>query len=499
MTPKRYWQRRSAVLLSLLLLWLSCALPTVAAEDDRLTPPTRTAEPPTASQPPPTGALPADTRYIGQTGHYLRGPFLRYWLDNGGAARFGYPISEEYATYKMIGGQHTLQLFDNARFEYDAPDHGPARLTLTQLGRDALGDQTFPPLPAPPTGPNLRYFPETGHSIVGNYLATWQAAGGLSFLGYPLSEQIPMAQGSLQHFERGRLEVGAAGYVEIAPVGAELLTGRGWAQPERLSLNVSTTTPGQGTTIIATLTADQPLTVLNAQYGPHPVNFASTANRFTALIGIGPDESVGLHTLTVTAQIGAPANLIRPVSVDLNVQETPFPHDRVYLPPDQNDLLDPAVAAREAAIVNPLYETFTAAVRWSGPFLLPATGPITTEFGEMRAYNDGPYSSWHNGLDIGAPEGAPIIAPAPGRVLYTGTLPIRGNFTMIDHGRGVFTCYFHQSAILVQAGQEVNTGDLLGRVGTTGLSTGAHLHWEVRIGSTPVSPWQWVQGLPPIE
>ena len=112
----------------------------------------------------------------------------------------------------------------------------------------------------------------------------------------------------------------------------------------------------------------------------------------------------------------------------------------------------------------------------------------------MRAYNDGPFASWHNGLDIGAPEGAPIVAPAAGRVVYTGRLAIRGEFTAIDHGLGVLTCYFHQSAILVAPGQLVEAGDLIGRVGTTGLSTGPHLHWEVRVLGAPVSPLQWVEG-----
>jgi murein DD-endopeptidase MepM/ murein hydrolase activator NlpD len=125
---------------------------------------------------------------------------------------------------------------------------------------------------------------------------------------------------------------------------------------------------------------------------------------------------------------------------------------------------------------------------------MPAQGPITTEFGEVRAYNDGPFNSWHNGLDIGADEGAPIVALAPGRVVYAGRLDIRGNFTAIDHGLGILTCYFHQSEILVQVGQTVQAGDLIGRVGTTGLSTGPHLHWEVRVEGIPVSPWQWVEG-----
>ena len=471
---------------------LPFAIGPLGAMADEATSLARSAPPPTASLPPPNGALPAGTAYLAQTGHYLRGALREYWSANGGGARFGYPLSEEYLAYGTDGVRRTVQLFDRARFELHADGGGNWRVALGLLGREALGNRRYPPIAAFSPTPDRTYIAAIGHSLANGFLAFWRANDGERFLGYPLSEEVASGNKTVQFFERGRLEYDpTTGAIGAAALGQESLSARGWPQPARISLTLSEPAPGQGETTIAELFADRPLTVLGARLDDRPVNFFGGDIYHRAFIGLGPDASLGAHTLTVDFR---DASGVKTLAATIQVRETPFPRDRVYLPPDQGGLLDPAVAERELRIVTPLYAIFSPAALWNGPFLLPAQGPLTTEFGEMRAYNDGPFASWHNGLDIGAPEGAPIVAPAPGQVVYTGTLPIRGNFTAIDHGLGVLTCYFHQSQILVGVGQYVQPGDLIGRVGTTGLSTGAHLHWEVRIQGIPVNPWQWVQG-----
>jgi len=479
-------------LLLALGLCLALTTPLRAADDEASSLARREPPPPTASVPPPSGTLPAGTDYLAQTGHYLRGTFRDFWLANGGAATFGYPLSEEYAARGADGQRRTTQLFDRARFELHLDGSGTWQVLLGQLGREALGGQTFPPIPEFPSTNERAYIAATGHSLANGFLAYWLANDGERLLGYPLSEELPNGSRVVQHFERGRLEYDpATGAVAPAALGQELLVARGWPRPARISLTLSLPTPGQGQTTTAELFADRPLTVLSARLDDRPVTFFGSGIYYRAFIGLGPDTPVSTHALSVEVR---DTTGTKTLNLAFPVLETNFPRDRVYLPPDQGELLDPAVAERELQIVNPLYQIYTPNPLWSGPFIMPAQGPITTEFGEVRAYNDGPFNSWHNGLDIGAPQGAPIIAPAPGRVVYTGTQPIRGNFTAIDHGLGVLTCYFHQSAILVTVGQTVQTGDLIGRVGTTGLSTGAHLHWEVRIQGIPVSPWQWTQG-----
>jgi murein DD-endopeptidase MepM/ murein hydrolase activator NlpD len=474
--------------------WLILARPVRAAEDGQLALPGNEPHAPSASLPPPTGVLPDDISYVAETGHYVRGAFLDYWRENGGPARFGYPLSEEFVARGTDGLRRTVQIFDNARLELHREADGTARVELGQLGREDLGGQVFPGGAPFVAAPDRVYFAETGHVLIGDFLAFWRANGGLAFLGYPLSERLTSGDHAMQYFERGILEATSDGPVRPVALGADFVSGLGWPLPARLALGLSPSAPGQGTTTIADLFADRPFEVAGARYDDRPVTFFGVGNYYRAFIGIAPDQRVGAHRLTVDVRDSGPAGGPKTLALDLAVRETAFPRERIVLPPDQDDLLDPAVGERELAIVTPLYAIFTPQALWSAPFKMPAQGPITTEFGEIRAYNDGPFNSWHNGLDIGADEGAPIIAPAPGRVVYTGRLDIRGNFTALDHGLGILTCYFHQSQILVQVGQSVQTGDLIGRVGTTGLSTGAHLHWEVRVEGIPVSPWQWVQG-----
>lgn len=121
---------------------------------------------------------------------------------------------------------------------------------------------------------------------------------------------------------------------------------------------------------------------------------------------------------------------------------------------------------------------------------------ISSEFG-MRTHPVFGGNRMHNGLDIAAPygqsiHGQPIFAAAPGRVLVSGVQGGYGNTVILDHGGGVSTLYGHASALLVQPGQVVARGHTIARVGSTGVSTGPHLHFEVRVNGSPVNPRDWL-------
>ena len=126
-------------------------------------------------------------------------------------------------------------------------------------------------------------------------------------------------------------------------------------------------------------------------------------------------------------------------------------------------------------------------IRGGGRFIWPVNGPITSPFCEARSWE-----SCHPGIDIGVPSGTPIRAGGSGTVILAGPNGGYGNYTCIDHGGGVSTCYAHQSAIHVSSGQHVSQGQVIGLVGNTGFSFGAHLHFEVRVNGAVTQPLNYL-------
>ncbi|RZU76210.1 murein DD-endopeptidase MepM/ murein hydrolase activator NlpD [Micromonospora kangleipakensis] len=144
------------------------------------------------------------------------------------------------------------------------------------------------------------------------------------------------------------------------------------------------------------------------------------------------------------------------------------------------------------AVAAPARGTATAGV---GKLGRPLRGRLTSRFGTRL---DPYFHVWqlHPGVDLAAPVGTPIVAAADGRVTRAGWYGGYGNYTCLDHGRTdgqrLSTCYGHQSRLLVSAGQRVRAGQVIGLVGSTGASTGPHLHFEVRLGGRAVDPLPWL-------
>jgi len=153
---------------------------------------------------------------------------------------------------------------------------------------------------------------------------------------------------------------------------------------------------------------------------------------------------------------------------------------------------DPAAVAYDIAVRFTEHTAVTGPPRWQGAWILPVEGEVTGVFGAQRSYDGVVAQGWHHGHDIAAQQGDPIVAPAHGTVVWTGELVLHGMGVIVDHGAGVYSGYWHMSLIAVRAGHEVAPGDWLGNIGTTGLSTGPHLHWEVIIQGVDVDPVQWL-------
>jgi murein DD-endopeptidase MepM/ murein hydrolase activator NlpD len=173
--------------------------------------------------------------------------------------------------------------------------------------------------------------------------------------------------------------------------------------------------------------------------------------------------------------------------------EGPYGTETIQIVEGREGLLSPDVIQAEAERMWALWSQVTLQPYWSGSFGYPVNDVrITSAFGTRRSYNGGPANSFHAGSDFGGGIGAPIYAPAAGQVVLAESLAVRGNAVLIDHGLGLFSGYWHQSEIVAEAGQFVQPGDLIGYIGDTGLVTGPHLHWEMRLGGIAVEPLQWV-------
>lgn len=225
------------------------------------------------------------------------------------------------------------------------------------------------------------------------------------------------------------------------------------------------------------------------------VAFARKDNGLFGLVPIGVVEPPGERTLLLWA--GSSAEDKVRATLKLQVAGREFETGTVLVPSDRTYLLDPSLLQEERARLDKVFNIHTVQPLWSGTFLEPVQGILTSPFGARRVYNDGLRESRHAGIDLSAPLGTSVLAANAGRVVLAESLQVHGNGVIVNHGLGLCTAYFHLDSIAVTVGQTVERGEVLGTLGNTGLSTGAHLHWEMRLNNIPVDPMQWVyQSIP---
>lgn len=148
---------------------------------------------------------------------------------------------------------------------------------------------------------------------------------------------------------------------------------------------------------------------------------------------------------------------------------------------------DEARIAREQLLIAPTWKEWPAGMVASLHFRAPTAGKLSSSFGLRRFFN-GEARAPHPGLDIAAPTGQAVRAPADGIVVLTGVFFFSGNSVFLAHGEGVVSLLCHLSEIDVKPGQRLRTGDLLGKVGMTGRATGPHLHWTLSLNNARVDP-----------
>jgi murein DD-endopeptidase MepM/ murein hydrolase activator NlpD len=145
----------------------------------------------------------------------------------------------------------------------------------------------------------------------------------------------------------------------------------------------------------------------------------------------------------------------------------------------------------QASIKKLIAQKTQAAGAVPGMLARPVPGAISSGFG-LRVHPIHGYSLMHNGVDMNAGTGQPIVAAEAGTVIFAAAKGGYGNTLIVDHGGGMVTLYAHQSRFAVSSGQSVKRGQVVGYVGSTGVSTGPHLHFEVRIGGNPVNPAKYL-------
>jgi murein DD-endopeptidase MepM/ murein hydrolase activator NlpD len=236
---------------------------------------------------------------------------------------------------------------------------------------------------------------------------------------------------------------------------------------------------------------------VTAQYEGRELFFHHDAvgDRAWALLGAVPFADTGTHSVAFTFQNGDGGK--RSVTRTLEIATYPFPSESLQFEPDTAALLDPALTTKERETLDSIFAGRTPHQYWDGQFRMPLDGKIrvTSYFATRRCYlcaRGAKPTTYHGGMDMAAALGTPVHAPAAGKVVFAGKLAVRGNAVIIDHGLGVYSLYAHNSKLIATVGQSVSKGDVISLSGSTGLSNGPHLHWEVHVSGPAVDPLEWV-------
>ena len=180
------------------------------------------------------------------------------------------------------------------------------------------------------------------------------------------------------------------------------------------------------------------------------------------------------HQSMLSFQVGAKEYRVQRLTIENKRKVNPYKEDMDRIIRERNEM-------------NKAFKSFENLAQPAVDFVLPAEGPISSPFGLKRILNNQPRNP-HSGLDIAAPTGTPIHAPAAGRVTAVGNYFFNGNTVLLDHGQGLISMYCHMSETTVAVGDALSPGDLIGKVGKTGRVTGPHLHWSVSLNNARVDP-----------
>jgi len=222
--------------------------------------------------------------------------------------------------------------------------------------------------------------------------------------------------------------------------------------------------------------------------------FPDGVNNFIALQGVHAMTEPGAYPLRLEATY--PDGRVESFEQMVLIISGGYPNDPILIVPPET--LDPTITQGEQGELTETISQANPERFWSGVFDNPSVFEdcFTSRYGSRREYRANDQSvtfyGFHSGLDFCGGTGLQINSAADGVVVFAGDTIVRGNATIIDHGWGVFTGYWHQSEIYVSVGDRIEAGQAIGLVGATGRVTGAHLHWEVWVNQVQVNPMAWL-------
>lgn len=216
--------------------------------------------------------------------------------------------------------------------------------------------------------------------------------------------------------------------------------------------------------------------------------FTEKDNVYTALVGVAYNREPGKYDISVRLGDNIQSFEVQVIHHDFDRQ------DLTMGEAISNATNTPAAYKEFNEKVTPLYSVTSPDTYWEGRFVQPCEGRITSEYGLRRYTNGATTPVRHAGIDIACPTGTPVVAPNNGKVLLAELLLNTGNTVVIDHGAGLKSYFFHMDSLATTKDTIIMKGDKVGEVGTTGYSTGPHLHYDVRIGNQSINPWQLFDG-----
>ena len=247
------------------------------------------------------------------------------------------------------------------------------------------------------------------------------------------------------------------------------------------------TSPVRGDTLSVVIRAknggEAPTVTVGSETYP---SFSLSGDRYRALVPTSPNTKAGNMTLQINGSEGAE-------NVTVNIGARNFPTQYITLSGASADLEG---TDYEFDRLDELRALRTPERYWNGPMARPSTGYISSTYGLQRYYN-GVFAEdyYHRGVDYAAGNGSPIYAPAAGKIIVVGRVEdgfeLNGNTIGIDHGQGVTSVMIHLSGFAVKEGNQVEKGQLIGYMGSTGFASGPNLHWGLFVNGIAVDPVPW--------